>query len=164
MANPSNDEVCDSKLRLFEEVRRLTCKTSVNFVVEPSIDMIESDILIGVKRFKQAVRNRWMSIEARQNRLKDEENKKRNTNELEERIETSDESDSDESFDTASVNENQEEGLGTNLRNTGRGHDEMESSSREVEGFLWELENELIGRIETLKNRIQEELERKRRR
>ena len=50
------------------------------------------------------------------------------------------------------MDEDEKEGLGTGLRNMGRGYDDSGCGSREVEGFLSEVENILISRIAELRN------------
>ena len=55
MANPTRDEAFHQDLRFELEVQRVTRETSDNYVVNPTIDEIESDLLIGLKHFKHTV-------------------------------------------------------------------------------------------------------------
>ena len=63
MANPTQDEAFHQDLRFELEVRCVTRETSDNYVVNPTIDEVESDLLIGLKRFKHSVRVAWQRAE-----------------------------------------------------------------------------------------------------
>ena len=52
-----------STRQLEEEVRRLTREVSSKFTVEPSIDEVKSDLLVGLKRFADSVRRKYHAIQ-----------------------------------------------------------------------------------------------------
>ena len=103
-----------------EEMQAISCDISGNFVVEPSLVTIRRDVLIAIKRFQKSVRNRYRQVM-----------KARNVEEEE-----------------MQMNDPSDAGLGTELRpGPGSGYDNTPPSSREVEGFLHELETILLNEI-----------------
>jgi hypothetical protein len=62
MVNSSQEFLRKEKL-LQNEVQYIAREISDRFVVEPSIDEVESDVLISIKRFKQGVRAKWIRVE-----------------------------------------------------------------------------------------------------
>jgi hypothetical protein len=92
------------------------------------------------KRFKQGVRAKWIRVE----RKREEQEKNGASSESE--------TAADMSEGSTEMKEDEKKGLGTGLRNTGRGYDGSGCGSRKVEGFLSEVENILISRIAELRN------------
>ena len=104
-----------------EEVQAISRDISGNFVVEPSLVTIRRDVLIAIKQFQKSVRSRYRQVM-----------KARNVEEEE-----------------MQMNEPSDAGLGTELRpGLGSGYDNTPPSSREVEGFLHELETVLLNEID----------------
>ena len=126
MANPTRDEAFHQDLCFELEVRCVTRKTSDNYVVNPTIDEIESDLLIGLKRFKHSVRVAWQRAE----RKKQDSISPRASSTTNQTFFGDDEPTvDDEDIGLPS-------GLGTNLRPTkGGGGLSTDQGSREVEGF-----------------------------
>ena len=112
-----------STRKLNEEVRRLSREVSSKFTVEPSIEEIRSDLLIGLKRFANNVRRKYHAIQ------RAEESKKAGADQC--------------------ANSGSFDGLGTGLRPTnGWTPDNTSLASREVEAFLLETEKELLDHLE----------------
>ena len=112
-----------STRKLNEEVRRLSREVSSKFTVEPSIEEIRSDLLIGLKRFANNVRRKYHAIQ------RAEESKKAGADQC--------------------ANSGSFDGLGTGLRPTdGWTPDNTSLPSREVEAFLLETEKELLDHLE----------------
>ena len=138
MVHPSQEFLRKEKL-LQNEVQYIAQEISDRFVVEPSIDEVDSDMLISIKRFKQGVRTKWIRVERKR------EGQEKNGASSEPETAT------DMSEGSTEMKEDEKEGLGTGLSNTGRGYDDSGCGSREVEGFLGEVENILISRIAELR-------------
>ena len=116
--------------RIEEEVRRLAREISFKYVPNPSMDGVESDVLIGLKRFRHAVRNRARFVDSKKS--------------------TTDAEDDDDSTN----NPTKDDGLGTNLRPTGGcGPDDNLPAAREVEAFLYDIEKDLLGRVSDMKKK-----------
>ena len=120
-------------LWLEEEVRRATREISPKYVVEPSIDEIETDLLIGLRRYIRSVRIKYHQIE----RLRKEG------------IEPED-------ADLAHLfaSDGQDNGLGTNLRPTnGNFLDNVPPASPDVEAYLNDVVRELTSHVDTMKTK-----------
>ena len=92
------------------------------------MDGVESDVLIGLKCFRHAVRNRARFVDSKKS--------------------TTDAEDDDDSTN----NPAKDDGLGTNLRPTGGcGPDDNLPAAREVEAFLYDIEKDLLGRVSDMK-------------
>jgi hypothetical protein len=119
-----------SHLWLEEEVRRATREISQKFVVEPTIDEIESDLLIGIRRYICSVRIKHHQTE----RLHKEG------------------IDPDTADVSLSTPLDQDEGLGMNLRPTsGNFLDNTLPASPEVEAYLNDVTRELTNHIDKMK-------------
>ena len=93
----------------------------------------ESDTLIGLESFRHSVRNREQFVD-----------NKHSTNGSED--------------DNSTNSPAKDDGLGTNLRPTGGcGPDDNLPTSREVEAFSYEVEKDLLGRIDDTKKRDTQE-------
>ena len=104
-----------STRRIEEEVRRTTREVSSNFVVEPSIEEVKSDLLIALKRYRQSVRTRALLVE----RMQSDNALNNNGNNLNDTTVKPD-------------------GLGTNLRPTGGcGLNGNNPASENVEAYLY---------------------------
>ena len=111
--------------RLEEEVQCLTRKVSSKFIVEPSINEVRSELLIGLKRFVDSVRRNYDAIQRAE--------KSKNATDI--------------CNDSWPYGEPQ--GLGTNLRLTnGWTPDNTTSASRVVELFLLKIEKELLDHLD----------------
>jgi hypothetical protein len=116
--------------RLLErEVQSVVRGISSKYVPEPSIEEICSDALIGLKRFRQAVRSKALLVERlkEQGYLKDGE-------------------------EPPAPPERPAKGLGTKLRpSQGTCPDDASTATRDVECFLEEVERMVLGRIDKFK-------------
>ena len=116
--------------RMEEEVRRLAREISFKYVPNPSLDGVESNTLIGLKRFRHSVRNRARFVDNKNNAI--------------DKIDDED----------GTNNPAKDDGLGTNLRPTGGcGPDDNLQALREVEAFLYDIEKDLLGQIDELKKK-----------
>ena len=69
MSNPNRDKENNNFRNLELEVQKVTRGTSDNFVVEPTIDEVESDTFIALKRFQRVVRLQWMYLNKRKKKI-----------------------------------------------------------------------------------------------
>ena len=115
-----------------EEVQRLACKISFKYVPNPSMNGVKRDTPIGLKRFHHSIRNRARFVD----------NKNSTTHNNDE--------------DNSTNNPAKYDGLGTNLRPTSSfGPGDNLLVAREVEAFIYDIEKDILGRIDNTRRQTQ---------
>ena len=128
---------------LKREVLYVTNETSDKFVLAPTKEHVLSDLIIGLKRFRNTVR--WKCFFQEEKRKKNElQNSPLSQTTLNDKFNFSEENDVDD--ENVNLNINEEEGLKSGLT-PGKTTQNAPIGSPEVESFLKEVEQQLITQV-----------------